>query len=189
MLARIGSGCGMLAMARRRAGSRAGSWQAEAMRAYLVTGNPGSGKSTLAAELSRRGLIAVDADDLAFWEDRSGVRVDQPPGADDDWLRAHRWVWSRTRPDCPARRRAAGILAGSHRGDQTADPRRPSCLPGPDARQGSDPPGRDRVTPGPRGQPAGPPRPWRMTAGLLGSCAEGGRVCGATSDATPTLRP
>ena len=84
-------------MARRRAGSRAGSWQAEAMWAYLVTGNPGSGKSTLAAELSRRGLIAVDADDLAFWEDRSGVRVDQPPGADDDWLRAHRWVWSRTR--------------------------------------------------------------------------------------------
>src|SRR6266567_9177101 len=87
----------MLAMARCRVGSRAGSWQAEAMRAYLITGNPGSGKSTLAAELSRRGLIAVDADDLAFWEDRTGVRVDQPPGADGDWLRAHRWVWSRTR--------------------------------------------------------------------------------------------
>jgi shikimate kinase len=67
------------------------------MRAYLITGNPGSGKSTLAAELSRRGLIAVDADDLAFWEDRAGVRVAQPSGADDGWRRAHRWVWSRAR--------------------------------------------------------------------------------------------
>ena len=74
-----------------------GSWQAEAMRVYLVTGNPGSGKSALAAELSWRGLIAVDADDLAFWEDNAGVRVDQPSGADDAWRRAHRWVWSRAR--------------------------------------------------------------------------------------------
>ena len=23
------------------------------------------------------------------------MRADQPPGADDDWRRAHRWVWSR----------------------------------------------------------------------------------------------
>lgn len=67
------------------------------MRAYLITGNPGSGKSTLAAELSRRGLIAVDADDLAFWEDGSGVPVEQPPDPDDDWRLAHRWVWSRSR--------------------------------------------------------------------------------------------
>jgi hypothetical protein len=66
------------------------------MRAYLITGNPGSGKSTLAAELSRRGLIAVDADDLAFWADNDGVRADQPPGADDAWRGAHRWIWSRT---------------------------------------------------------------------------------------------
>ncbi len=67
------------------------------MRVFLVTGNPGSGKSTLAAELSRRGLIIVDADDLAFWQDSSGVRVEQPAGVDDGWLRAHRWVWSRAR--------------------------------------------------------------------------------------------
>ena len=67
------------------------------MRVYLITGNPGSGKLTLAAELSQRGLIAVDADDLAFCEDNAGVRVDQPPGADDAWRRAHRWVWSRVR--------------------------------------------------------------------------------------------
>jgi shikimate kinase len=67
------------------------------MRAFLITGNPGSGKSTLAAELSRRGLVAVDADDLAFWEDSAGVRICQPPGAGDDWRGGHRWVWSRAR--------------------------------------------------------------------------------------------
>ena len=183
------------------------------MRVYLITGNPGSGKSTLAAELSQRGLIAVDADDLAFCEDNAGVRVDQPPGADDAWRRAHRWVWSRVRmeqviaasgeagrvffcgiarnqdqmldlfekvfllvidagiADCPARSPGAGDFAGSQRGDETADPRRPPCLPGPDALQRSDPPGRNRVTEGPCGQPAGLPRPRLVTASLSGSCA------------------
>jgi adenylate kinase family enzyme len=67
------------------------------VRVLLITGNPGSGKSALAAELSRRGLVAIDTDDLAFWEDSSGLRVDQPPDADDGWLLAHRWVWSRAR--------------------------------------------------------------------------------------------
>jgi len=67
------------------------------MRVFLITGNPGSGKSTLAAELSRRGLVAIDTDDLAFWEDSSGLPVDKPPYADDGWLLAHRWVWSRAR--------------------------------------------------------------------------------------------
>jgi adenylate kinase family enzyme len=67
------------------------------MRAFLITGNPGSGKSTLAAALSRRGLVAIDTDDVAFWEDSSGVPVDQPAGADDEWLLTHRWVWSRAR--------------------------------------------------------------------------------------------
>jgi hypothetical protein len=67
------------------------------MRVFLITGNPGSGKSTLAAELRRRGLVAIDTDELAFWENSSGVPVDQPPHADDGWLLAHRWVWSRAR--------------------------------------------------------------------------------------------
>ncbi len=67
------------------------------MRAYLITGNPGSGKSTLAAELSRRGLVAVDGDELAFWEDSAGTPVSQPPDPDDHWLLTHRWVWSRSR--------------------------------------------------------------------------------------------
>lgn len=85
-------------------------WQAEVMRAFLVTGNPGSGKSTLAAELTRRGLLAIDTDDLAFWEDSSGVPVDQPADADDGWLLAHRWVWSRARIE-------DAIAAASDRGD------------------------------------------------------------------------
>ncbi len=67
------------------------------MRVFLITGNPGSGKSTLAAELSRRGLVAIDTDDLAFWEGSSGLPVEKPPDADDGWLLAHRWVWSRAR--------------------------------------------------------------------------------------------
>jgi adenylate kinase family enzyme len=74
-----------------------GVWQAYVMRALLITGNPGSGKSTLAAELSRRGLVAIDTDDLAFWADSSEVTVERPLSADDGWLRAHRWVWSRAR--------------------------------------------------------------------------------------------
>jgi hypothetical protein len=79
------------------------------MRAYLITGNPGSGKSTLAAELSRRGLVAVDADELAFWEDSAGVRVAQPPDPDDHWLLAHRWAWSRSRIEqCVAASRGRG---------------------------------------------------------------------------------
>jgi adenylate kinase family enzyme len=73
------------------------SWQADAMRAFLITGNPGTGKSTLAAELSRRGQTAIDADDLASWEDSSGMPVDPPARVDEAWQLAHRWVWNRAR--------------------------------------------------------------------------------------------
>ncbi|WP_250005660.1 hypothetical protein [Actinoplanes sp. M2I2] len=67
------------------------------MRAFLITGNPGSGKSTLAAELSRRGQVAIDADDLASWEDDSGVAVESPGPVGEAWQLAHRWVWVRAR--------------------------------------------------------------------------------------------
>jgi adenylate kinase family enzyme len=67
------------------------------MRAFLITGNPGSGKSTLAAELSRRGHAAIDADDVASWENSSGASVQPPPQVDEAWQLTHRWVWNRTR--------------------------------------------------------------------------------------------
>jgi hypothetical protein len=73
------------------------------MAAFLVTGNPGSGKTALAAELVRRGLRAIDPDHdpgLSFWRDDAGHRVDLadgPPRPDEQWLRSHRWVWSRPR--------------------------------------------------------------------------------------------
>jgi dephospho-CoA kinase len=63
--------------------------------AYLITGNPGSGKSTMVAELSRRGLRALDTDDLAGWVDDSGRPGQQPEQASADWLASHRWVWTR----------------------------------------------------------------------------------------------
>ncbi|HKE66624.1 MAG TPA: hypothetical protein VKB59_18505 [Micromonosporaceae bacterium] len=67
------------------------------LRVFLITGNPGSGKSTLAAELSRRGHVAIDADDLASWENSSGVPVEPPAQVDEGWRLAHRWVWNRAR--------------------------------------------------------------------------------------------
>jgi shikimate kinase len=72
-------------------------WQADAVRAFLITGNPGSGKSTLAVQLSRRGEVAIDADDLASWEDSSGMPVEPPTCVDEAWQLAHRWVWNRAR--------------------------------------------------------------------------------------------
>jgi energy-coupling factor transporter ATP-binding protein EcfA2 len=70
------------------------------MPAYLVTGNPGSGKSALARELAGRGVRAIDPDqdpELAHWEDADGRPVNGPPRPDEEWLRSHRWVWSRPR--------------------------------------------------------------------------------------------
>jgi adenylate kinase family enzyme len=66
------------------------------VRAFLITGNPGSGKSTLAGHLSHRGEMAIDADDLASWENSSGMPVQPPVCVDEAWLLAHRWVWNRT---------------------------------------------------------------------------------------------
>ena len=73
------------------------------MAAFLVTGNPGSGKTTLAAELARRGYVAIDPDydaELSYWEDEVGTQIlnaDGPAQPDERWLRAHHWVWSRSR--------------------------------------------------------------------------------------------
>ena len=78
------------------------------MSAFLITGNPGSGKTTIARELSRRGLIAVDADDTAHWETTSGEPASQPKHASDEWLLSHRWVWSRQRIEDVIRPHVAG---------------------------------------------------------------------------------
>ena len=73
------------------------------MPAFLVTGNPGSGKSTLAQELVRRGFATIDPDydaALSYWEDDAGNQVllaEGPAAPDKQWLKAHHWVWSRSR--------------------------------------------------------------------------------------------
>lgn len=73
------------------------------VKAFLVTGNPGSGKSTVVRELASRGFMTIDPDydpELSYWTGPSGRRVllaDGPADPDADWLRSHRWVWSRSR--------------------------------------------------------------------------------------------
>ena len=68
------------------------------MGLFLITGNPGSGKSAMVGELTRLGQIALDTDDtIAGWETESGLSVEQPERATDEWLLSHRWVWSRAR--------------------------------------------------------------------------------------------
>ena len=47
------------------------------MASFLVTGTPGAGKTSVSAELGRRGLAALDGDDVARWKTPSGVPVDQ----------------------------------------------------------------------------------------------------------------
>jgi hypothetical protein len=84
------------------------SWQAGAVRAYLITGNPGSGKSTLAVELSRRGEMALDADELAWWADCSGMPVEPPEPVDEAWQLGHRWVWNRGRIEAAIHAHRAG---------------------------------------------------------------------------------
>jgi dephospho-CoA kinase len=63
--------------------------------AYLVTGNPGSGKSSMVAEPTRRGLRAMDTDDVAGWVDESGRRAEPAAEMTAAWLASHRWVWAR----------------------------------------------------------------------------------------------
>ena len=67
------------------------------MALLLITGNPGSGKTALAAELVKRGVEAVDADDFAHFESLTGMPVEPPADTSEGWLRRHRWVWSRDR--------------------------------------------------------------------------------------------
>lgn len=73
------------------------------MSAVQVAGCSGAGKSAVAAELARRGLPYVDADDdplLARFVDETGAVVTEGPAAPDlAWLARHRWAWDPARLD------------------------------------------------------------------------------------------
>jgi hypothetical protein len=73
------------------------------MSAVQIAGCSGAGKSTIAAELARRGLVSVDADDdpvLARFVDLAGAVVAEVPAAPDlAWLARHGWAWDPARLD------------------------------------------------------------------------------------------
>jgi hypothetical protein len=84
------------------------------MNAIQIAGCSAAGKSTIAAELVRRGLAAVDADNdplLARFVDRSGALVARVPAAPDlAWLDTHSWAWDPARLDTLIRAAAPGTL-------------------------------------------------------------------------------
>ena len=75
------------------------------MSAVQITGCSGAGRSTIAAELTRRGLAAIDADDdplLARFVDADGNVVEEreePEAPDLAWLSRHSWAWNLARLD------------------------------------------------------------------------------------------
>ncbi len=73
------------------------------MSAIQIAGCSGAGKSAVAAELARRGLTSVDADDdplLARFVDLAGAVVTEEPAAPDlAWLARHNWAWDPARLD------------------------------------------------------------------------------------------
>jgi hypothetical protein len=72
------------------------------MSAVLITGCSAAGKTTIAAELARRGLAAIDADDdpvLARFVDAAGKVVEWPTAPDLAWLARHSWAWDPARLD------------------------------------------------------------------------------------------
>jgi hypothetical protein len=96
------------------------------MPAFLVTGNPGSGKSALANELARRGWPAIDPDydrEFSYREDAAGRPIGGPRSPGEQWLRSHRWVWSRSgMEEALARHGRAAFVCGIARNlDQLLD--------------------------------------------------------------------
>jgi gluconate kinase len=84
------------------------------MNAVQIAGCSGAGKSAVAAELARRGLAAIDADDdplLARFVDPAGAVVAEEPSAPDlAWLARHSWVWDVGRLDEMIRAAAPAVL-------------------------------------------------------------------------------
>ena len=77
------------------------------MLAYLIPGNPRVRKTTVARELIRRGLTALDTDEIAGWETAEGCAAAQPDDPTGEWLSQHRWVWRRNRLEAAIQARAA----------------------------------------------------------------------------------
>jgi gluconate kinase len=73
------------------------------MGAVQIAGCSAAGKSMVAAELARRGLVSIDADDdpgLARFVDQDGTVVEEEPAAPDlAWLDRHGWAWDPARLD------------------------------------------------------------------------------------------
>jgi len=65
------------------------------MKKIYITGMAGSGKSTLANELKKRGINAIDLDEvegLCTWRDNlTGEEKDYYPGIGREWLEKHDW--------------------------------------------------------------------------------------------------
>jgi adenylate kinase family enzyme len=72
------------------------------MSAVQIAGCSGAGKTTIAAILSRRGLVAIDADNdplLARSVDASGNVAEEPEEPSLAWLSGHSWAWNPGRLD------------------------------------------------------------------------------------------
>jgi hypothetical protein len=84
------------------------------MSAVQIAGCSGAGKSAVAAVLTRRGVVAIDADNdpfLARFVDTAGVVVAEVPAAPDlAWLARHDWAWDPARLDGLIRAAAPATL-------------------------------------------------------------------------------
>ncbi|EKE18887.1 MAG: hypothetical protein ACD_9C00205G0002 [uncultured bacterium] len=65
------------------------------MNKFYITGIPGVGKSSVLIELNKKGIRAIDLDeisDLCCWKDESGERADYYPGMGKEWLDKNSYV-------------------------------------------------------------------------------------------------
>jgi gluconate kinase len=97
------------------------------MSAVQIAGCSGAGKSTIAAELARRGLVSIDADNdplLARFVDPAGAVAEMPAAPDFAWIAQHPWAWDPARLDELIRDAAPATLfvcGGADNGQELAD--------------------------------------------------------------------
>lgn len=59
----------------------------------FLTGISGTGKTTAVEGLKKRGILAIDLDDISRWHDKaSGEPVDFPAEVDEDFMNSHEWM-------------------------------------------------------------------------------------------------